>query len=101
MQGQNDPKYQDIIKVVSAIMFLSTPHRGTNLAETLNRILQVSFGGKQMRFIAELAAGSQTLQQLNEKFRHVAPKLEIVSFYETRPTPMFKGTQIVRCIIRV
>lgn len=95
MQGQYDPTYEAIIKAVSAIVFLSTPHRGTNLAETLNRILQVSFVASPMQFIAELAAGSQTLQKLNEQFRHVAPKLQIVSFYETRPTTMFKKTQIV------
>lgn len=95
MQGQNDPTYEHIIKSVSSIIFLSTPHRGTNLAETLNRILQVSFATNPMQFIAELAAGSQTLQKLNEQFRHVAPKLQIVSFYETRPTTLIKKTQIV------
>jgi triacylglycerol esterase/lipase EstA (alpha/beta hydrolase family) len=95
MQGQYDPTYKSIIKAVSSIIFLSTPHRGTNLAETLNRILQVSFITSPMQFIAELAAGSQTMQKLNEQFRHVAPKLQIVSFYETRPTAMFKKSQIV------
>lgn len=95
MQGQSDPSYQEIIKSVSSIIFLSTPHRGTNLAETLNRILQVSFATNPMQYIAELAAGSQTLEKLNEQFRHVAPKLQIFSFYETRPTTMFKKTQIV------
>ncbi|KAL6808092.1 WD40 repeat-like protein [Trichoderma sp. SZMC 28015] len=95
IQGQYDPTYETIIKAVSAIVFLSTPHRGTNLAETLNRILQVSFGANPMQFIAELAAGSQTLQRLNEQFRHVAPKLQIVSFYETRPTTILKKTQIM------
>lgn len=96
MQGQNDPAYESIIKAISSIIFLSTPHRGTNLADTLNRILQVSFVASPMQFIAELAAGSQTLQKLNEQFRHAAPKLQIVSFYETRPTTMLKKAQIVR-----
>lgn len=96
MQGQNDPQYKDIIKEVSAIIFLSTPHRGTNLAETLNRILQVSFVFNPMQFIAELAAGSQTLQKLNEQFRHIAPKLQIFSFYETRPTTIFSKIRVVR-----
>lgn len=100
MLGQNDPTYEYIIKSVSSIIFLSTPHRGTNLAETLNRILQVSFVTNPMQFIAELAAGSQTLQKLNEQFRHVAPKLQIVSFYETRPTTVFKKTQIVSNVFK-
>lgn len=95
MQGQNDPVYQDIVKSISSIVFLSTPHRGTHLAETLNRILQVSFITSPTQFIAELAGGSPTLQKLNEQFRHIAPKLQIVSFYETRPTQLMKRTQIV------
>lgn len=99
MQGQIDPTYADIIKSVSSIIFLSTPHRGTSLAEILNRILQVSFVTNPMQFIAELAAGSQTLQKLNEQFRHVASKLQIVSFYETRPTSL-KKISIVCNIVR-
>ncbi|KAK4201517.1 hypothetical protein QBC40DRAFT_223212 [Triangularia verruculosa] len=93
MQGQNDPNYETIIKAVSSIIFLSTPHRGSNLAEVLNRILQVSFVSNPMRFISELAIGSQTLQKLNEQFRHIAPRLQVASFYETRPTPMLKKVQ--------
>ncbi|KAI1460210.1 hypothetical protein F4805DRAFT_418612 [Annulohypoxylon moriforme] len=95
VQGQNDPIYESIVKAISSIVFLSTPHRGTNLADALNRILQVSFVASPMQFIAELAVGSQTLQKLNEQFRHAAPKMQIVSFYETRPTAMFKGAQIM------
>jgi len=95
MSGQNDPTYEYIIRAVSSIIFLSTPHRGTDLAETLNRILQVSFVANPMQFISELGAGSQTLQKLNEQFRHVATKLQLVSFYETRPTTIFRKSQIV------
>ncbi|KAI0467756.1 hypothetical protein F4859DRAFT_492567 [Xylaria cf. heliscus] len=94
IQGQNDPAYTEITKAISSIIFLSTPHRGTNLAETLNRILRVSIIGNPMQFIAELSTGSQTLQQLNEQFRHIAPRLQIVSFYETRPTSMAR-TQVM------
>ncbi|KAH7316947.1 hypothetical protein B0I35DRAFT_393986 [Stachybotrys elegans] len=92
MQGKDDPKYAAIINAISSIIFLSTPHRGTNLAETLNRILRVSLVATPMQFIVELASGSQMLQKLNESFRHVAEKLDIISFYETRPTALIKST---------
>lgn len=96
MQGQNDPEYESIIKAVTAILFLSTPHRGTNLAETLNRILQSSFITNSKQYISDLAKNSFTLQKLNEQFRHIAPRLDIVSFYETQPTSIgFKNTRIV------
>ncbi|KAL2281735.1 hypothetical protein FJTKL_11413 [Diaporthe vaccinii] len=85
IQGQNDPEYESIIKAITAITFLATPHRGTALAQTLNRILDsVMLNSKQ--YVAELARNSLTLQKLNEQFRHIAPRLDIVSFYETMPT---------------
>ena len=96
MQGQHDPEYKTIVDAISAMIFLSTPHRGTNLAETLNRILQVSMISSSKHFISELTKNSFTLQRLNEQFRHVAPKLDIVSFYETRMTSIgVSSTKIV------
>lgn len=86
MQGQHDPEYEDIIKSICAITFLATPHRGTHLAQTLNRILQSSMVTNSKQYVADLASNSLTLQKLNEQFRHIAPRLDIVSFYETQPT---------------
>ncbi|TGJ80510.1 hypothetical protein E0Z10_g8251 [Xylaria hypoxylon] len=86
MQGQNDPEYEAIVRAITAITFLATPHRGTNLAETLNRILQSAIITNSKQYVAELVKNSFTLQKLNEQFRHIAPRLGIVSFYETQPT---------------
>lgn len=66
MQGQHDPEYEDIIKSISAITFLATPHRGTQLAQTLNRILQSSMVTNAKQYVADLASNSLTLQKLNE-----------------------------------
>ncbi|KAL6875968.1 WD40 repeat-containing protein [Trichoderma longibrachiatum] len=85
--GLYDDNYKDIIRSVSAIVFLSTPHRGTHLAETLNRILAVSFQSPKT-FIADLEKSSTTIEDVNEQFRHFAPKLSLWSFYETLPTPI-------------
>ncbi|KAI3394446.1 hypothetical protein diail_2696 [Diaporthe ilicicola] len=86
MQGQHDPEYENIVKSICAITFLATPHRGTQLAQTLNRILQSSMVTNSKQYVADLASNSLTLQKLNEQFRHIAPRLDIVSFYETQPT---------------
>ncbi|KAH8802637.1 NACHT and WD domain protein [Xylogone sp. PMI_703] len=94
MQGQNDPEYESIIRAISAITFLATPHRGTNLAETLNHILQSTFINSK-KYISELAKNSFTLQKLNEQFRHIAPRLDIVSFYETQPTSVGLKTKVM------
>ena len=96
MQGQNDPAYEDITKAVSAVVFLATPHRGTGLAQTLNMILQMSGIFSPKQYVSELARNSFTLQSLNDQFRHVAPRLNIFSFYETKATPIGpKRNQIV------
>lgn len=96
MQGQNDPKYETIIRAISAITFLATPHRGTNLAELLDRILRSTFLTNSKLYISELAKNSFTLQKLNEQFRHIAPRLDIVSFYETQSTSIgLKNAQVV------
>ncbi|KAI9696600.1 MAG: hypothetical protein M1836_005619 [Candelina mexicana] len=63
LQGQNDPEYASIIKAISAITFLATPHRGTNLAEILNRILQSTVITNSKQYISELANNSFTLQK--------------------------------------
>jgi hypothetical protein len=93
MQGQNDPGYESIVKAITAI---ATPHRGTNLAETLNRILQSAIVTSSKHYISELVKNSFTLQKLNEQFRHIAPRLDIVSFYETQPTSIsLKNAKVV------
>lgn len=83
--GQNDENYQDVVKSISAILFLATPHRGTNLAGLLNRMLFVMFQSTK-DFIGDLKKSSAALEEINDQFRHVAPKLSIFSFYETLPT---------------
>lgn len=85
--GQNDEEYQIMTSMISAVVFLATPHRGTNLAEVLNRVLRVSFQSPR-EFITDLNKSSSSLEGINEEFRHIAPKLSIFSFYETLTTPV-------------
>ena len=94
--GQNDPEYKDITKSIASIIFLSTPHRGSNLAAVLHSILEVSFASKH--YVADLKRDSSTLEALNEEFRHIAPKLQIFSFYETMETAI-SGTLIKTMVL--
>ncbi|KAI4108869.1 MAG: hypothetical protein LQ339_001987 [Xanthoria mediterranea] len=85
--GQNDDQYRQSIHATSAMLFLSTPHRGTNLAELLNRILAVSvFNHSPKQYIADLKQNSPAIQDINEQFRNIAPRLNVFSFYETQQT---------------
>ena len=106
--GQNDDQYRRIVKSTRAILFISTPHRGTDLAEVLNKILAVSFVKLSAKYyIAELRQNSGALQDINEQFRNIAPSLTLFSFYETseplldpkrswfwRKTRLFLGIQM-------
>jgi WD40 repeat protein/pimeloyl-ACP methyl ester carboxylesterase len=96
--GQFDPSYKEMLERVRAMVFLATPHRGADLAETLNTILAVSiFNHAPKQFIAELQKNSPTLQEINDQFRKISLPLKLVSFYETEETEIgFRKTLIVQ-----
>jgi hypothetical protein len=67
------------------MIFLGTPHRGSDLANTLSRILSVSFVGLTAKqFVTDLRKKSPALEDLNEHFRGLVSKLKVFSFYETK-----------------
>jgi WD40 repeat protein len=85
--GQHDEHYRELIRAVSGIIFLSTPHRGSDLADVLNKILSACiFAFSPKQYISELSINSPTLQEINEQFRNLAPKVSLVSFFETLKT---------------
>ncbi|OAX80690.1 hypothetical protein ACJ72_04973 [Emergomyces africanus] len=87
MQGHNDEAYKDLVAQVKAVLFLSTPHRGSNLAEVLNRILSVSiFNHSPKQYLSELKENSVFIEDVNEEFRKHAPRMQVFSFYETLET---------------
>ena len=74
---------------MSGILFLSTPHRGSAFARTLNQILSISLLGLSRKtYIAELESGSTSLQDINEQFSTICEDLDLVSFYESLETPV-------------
>ncbi|KKY18181.1 putative wd40 repeat-containing protein [Phaeomoniella chlamydospora] len=83
--GQNDEEYQQIIRSISGVIFLATPHRGSGLADVLARILSASMQAPRA-FLNDLSRSSVALEELNESFRHIAPRLSVWSFYETLAT---------------
>ncbi|KKY39000.1 putative nacht and wd domain protein [Diaporthe ampelina] len=87
IHGAMNDEYKDMVSKIKAVLFLSTPHRGTDLADILNKILSGSvFGHSPKDYVNELTKKSPTIDELNEQFRHHAAKLQIFSFYETLTT---------------
>ncbi|KAI9748775.1 MAG: hypothetical protein M4579_007119 [Chaenotheca gracillima] len=93
--GQNDPHYEEIILSVQAILFLGTPHRGSNLAESLNRILSISPMNSTKQYISDLHKSSAALEDLNEQFRNFASQVQLFSFYETLLTPLGPTSKLI------
>ncbi|KAJ4396980.1 hypothetical protein N0V93_001204 [Gnomoniopsis smithogilvyi] len=74
---------------------VTTPHRGSSLAETLNKILNVSLQSSK-QYVSDLQRNSSRIIDINDQFRLHAEKIQIVSFFETQPTSIgIKKTIVV------
>ena len=87
-----------LIPRLSGVMFLGTPHRGSDsadLASVLTGVVNVaarvgSLGlaknPLQQDILNELKTGSKPLGELHDTFRKRVSKLQVKSFFETRDT---------------
>ncbi|KAL8698547.1 MAG: hypothetical protein Q9224_001802 [Gallowayella concinna] len=68
--GKHDPEFSDIVSQVYGIVFLATPHRGSQYAKVLNNILSTApMGAPPKAYVASLDSQSEALQDINEQFR--------------------------------
>lgn len=81
INAHNDRCYGRVLRNVKAIIFLGTPHRGTELANLLSNLLSISFSPRI--FVDQLRVKSELIQELNEQFRDRSRSLELVSFSES------------------
>ncbi|KAL7818135.1 hypothetical protein V8C44DRAFT_347610 [Trichoderma aethiopicum] len=81
--ARQSPLAEDIASRFHSIIFLGTPHRGSNLAKVARNILQVM--GVSKPYLDDLSANSVYLNDLNNLFQPYATDLHIWSFFETRP----------------
>lgn len=88
--GHRNPVFKQIVDRISMILFLATPHRGSNMAQMLNRLGAVLPG--QRPFVESLIPGSERLQAINEDFTKYCGDIRLRSFFETMP---MKVTRII------
>ncbi|KAL8657838.1 MAG: hypothetical protein Q9226_001523 [Calogaya cf. arnoldii] len=82
--GKHDPEFSGIMAQVYGMVFLATPHRGSQYAKVLNNILSTApMGAPPKAYVASLDAQSEALQDINEQFRKICQDLVLVSFWET------------------
>jgi WD40 repeat protein len=82
-------EFSSISDRVRALIFLATPHRGTDLSQLLARILNLSHGARP--FVKDLHRNSLATQAINDEFPRYCQDLQLFSFYETEPTNLFVG----------
>jgi WD40 repeat protein len=79
-------EFQSIAERTRAIFFLATPHRGSDLAQLLSKILSVTSGPRP--FVEDLHRNSLATQSINDEFPQYCQALQLFSFYETQPTKL-------------
>ena len=75
--------YEEISRKIRVFFFLGCPHRGSNLADLLSRILRVIPSVTARPFVNDLLPDSTSIQAINDEFPHHCGELELHSFYET------------------
>jgi hypothetical protein len=79
--AHNNSRYSQIKKNTIGIAFLSTPHRGADLAKMLKSLLDVSFS--ERKFVKDLLPDSQIIKEINDAFAEHAQALQLASFSES------------------
>lgn len=75
--------YKDISERITAIIFIATPHTGSELAPILDRIFRMTSGLRP--YLEDLRRNSDTVQMINTLFPTHSTDLMLHSFYETEP----------------
>ncbi|KAK0102071.1 hypothetical protein ONS96_006035 [Cadophora gregata f. sp. sojae] len=80
--------YESLAHRVHSIVFLATPHRGSDSAKLLGNILWFASSSKE--YVNELREHSGTIQTISDEFRNYERDLDLWSFYVTSPLKIGK-----------
>ncbi|KAK8133349.1 hypothetical protein PG984_005361 [Apiospora sp. TS-2023a] len=75
------PAYRHVADRITAIIFIATPHTGSELAPILERIFRMTSGLKP--YLEDLGRNSNAVQTINTLFPAHSADLMLHSFYET------------------
>jgi pimeloyl-ACP methyl ester carboxylesterase len=92
--ARHNPMFQELCDRFQAAFFFGTPHRGSDLASTLNKYLRATMNTPKP-FVTDLLRGSDTTNLLNEEFRHVYQGMSLYSFVETVPMTWHVGSGLI------
>ncbi|KAK5260992.1 hypothetical protein LTR40_003095, partial [Exophiala xenobiotica] len=87
-QARLESRYQSIKDATIGLIFLGTPHRGSDKAtygKVLANVAQFISHKPPPRLLSALQTNSDVLLQLTTNFRFQLPDYEVYSFFELRP----------------
>ncbi|KAK5188831.1 hypothetical protein LTR47_011690 [Exophiala xenobiotica] len=87
-QARLESRYQSIKNATTGLIFLGTPHRGSDKAtygKVLANVAQFISHKPPPRLLSALQTNSDVLLQLTTNFRFQLPDYEVYSFFELRP----------------
>ncbi|KAL4733499.1 hypothetical protein BDV11DRAFT_175643 [Aspergillus similis] len=92
IQANQDISHADIIAHTKAILFLGTPHRGSNFSRWGKRAAGLLWPlSSNPSILGELTYDSLSLQDLHSDFTRAAKEVpSIINFYETRKSRILK-----------
>ena len=91
--AKQQQEFKALAERVHAMFFLATPHRGSDLAPLLSKILNLSSGVKP--FVTDLHRNSLATQSINDEFPQYSQDMQLYSFYETLPTSYGVGKGLI------
>lgn len=87
-----EKRYKSISESTIGIIFLGTPHRGSEKAaygKVLAKIATTVLNKPPPRLVNALQTNSEALMRLTTDFRFQLPRYQVYSFYEMKPMKMF------------
>jgi triacylglycerol esterase/lipase EstA (alpha/beta hydrolase family) len=96
-----DPKHQSINEHTIGIVFLGTPHRGSQTAAYASLLANIAtfvMNVQRPSLLQALKLNSDELLKLTSNFRHELDKYNVVSFYERRRTGIGRVSTVVSVI---
>lgn len=92
--SRENPPYRTIGDRFHSLYFLATPHRGSDLAQTLNNILRMVFRNPKA-YVTNLERSSEAQQIMSDSFRHYYSGIHIHSFLESIPMNLGYGSALI------
>ena len=84
-----DDRYKNIYGRTVGIIFLGTPHRGSekaSYANVLTKVASMATNSPTSKLVSALQSNSDSLMRLTSNFKFQLKNYNVVSFFELRPT---------------